>query len=52
MTSMVQDAQVPGDDFVLQHGTSRNVDPVPVIGYNDDRPLWRTEGQGSEFNSQ
>lgn len=36
---MVQDAQVTGDYFILQHGTGWDIDPVPVIGYDDHRSL-------------
>lgn len=41
---MVQDAQVSGDDFILQHGAGRDVDPVPVIGYDDHRSLHKAKG--------
>lgn len=41
MTSVVEDAQVSGHDLVLQHGSSRDIDPVSVIGNNDDGSLDR-----------
>ena len=36
---MVQDAQVTRHNLVLQHGSSRDVDPVTVVGDDDDRSL-------------
>lgn len=36
---VVQDAQVPGDDLVFQHGSGWNVDPVSVISDDDNRAL-------------
>lgn len=42
---MVQDAQVPGDDLVFQHGAGWNVDPISVVGDDDDGAL-RTKAGG------
>ena len=36
---MVQDAQVTRHDLVLQHSPGRDVDPVAVVGDDDDRSL-------------
>ena len=35
---MVQDSQISGDDLVLQDGSSWDVNPVPVVGDDDDSP--------------
>ena len=35
---MVQDSQISGDDLVLQDGSSWDVNPVPVVGDDDDGP--------------
>ena len=37
--SVVQDAQVTRHDLVLQHSPGRDVDPVAVVGDDDDRSL-------------
>lgn len=37
--SVVQDAEVAGYDFVFQHGASRNIDPISVVGDDDDGAL-------------
>lgn len=37
--SVVQDAEVAGHDFVFQHGAGRNIDPISVVGDDDDGPL-------------
>lgn len=39
VASVVQDAKVPRDDFVLQHGSGGDVDPVAVVGDDDDGSL-------------
>ena len=35
---MVQDSEISRHDFVLQDGASRDVNPVPVVGDDDDGP--------------
>ena len=35
---MVQDSEISRHDFVLQDGSSRDVNPVPVVGDDDDSP--------------
>ena len=35
---MVQNPQIARHDLVLQDGSSRDVNPVPVVGDDDDRP--------------
>lgn len=40
-SSVVQDTEVAGHDFVFQHGTGRNIDPIPVVGNDDDGALER-----------
>lgn len=37
--SVVQDAEVAGYDFVFQHGARRNIDPISVVGDDDDGAL-------------
>ena len=34
---MIQYSEVAGHDLVLQHGAGGDVDPVPVVGDDDDR---------------
>ena len=34
---MIQYSEVAGNDLVLQHGAGGDVDPVPVVGDDDDR---------------
>ena len=36
---VVEDPEVARDDFVLQDGVGRDVDPVTVVGDNDDGSL-------------
>jgi hypothetical protein len=38
--SVVKDAQVAGDDLVLENGARRDVDPVAVVGDDDHRALF------------
>ena len=35
---MVQDSEISRHDLVLQDGSSRDVDPVAVVGDDDDSP--------------
>lgn len=37
--SVVQDAEVARHDFVFQHGAGWNIDPIPVVGDDDDGAL-------------
>lgn len=37
--SVIEDAQVSRDDFVLQHGSGGDIDPVAVVGDDDDGAL-------------
>ena len=41
--SVVQDPQVARNDLVLQHGSGGNVNPVSVIGDDNDGSLVRQE---------
>lgn len=36
---MVQDAEVAGYDFVLQHGAGGNINPISMVGDDDDGAL-------------
>lgn len=36
---MVQDAEVAGDNFVLEHGAGGDIDPIAVVGDDDDGSL-------------
>ena len=36
---MVEDPQVSWNNLVLQHRSGGNIDPVTVIGYDDDGSL-------------
>lgn len=37
--SVVHNAQVPRHDLVFQHGAGGNVDPIAVVGDDDDGAL-------------
>lgn len=37
--SVVQDAEVARYNFVLKHGASWNIDPISVVGDDDDGSL-------------
>lgn len=37
--SMIQDTKVARNDFIFQHGSGRNIDPIPVVGDDDDSSL-------------
>lgn len=37
--SVVQDAKVTGYDLVLEHGAGWNIDPIAVVGDDDDGSL-------------
>lgn len=39
--SVVQDTEVAGHYFVFQHGAGRNIDPIAVVGDDDDGALGR-----------
>lgn len=48
--SVVKDPQISWNNLVLQHGSSRNIYPVTMIGYDDDSTLmnktineWKTD---------
>lgn len=36
---VVQDTKVARYDFIFQHGTGRYIDPISVVGDDDDGPL-------------
>lgn len=38
---MVEDAEVSRYNFVFQHGASWNINPIPVVGNDDDGALQR-----------
>lgn len=44
--SVVHDAEVARYDFVLQHGAGWYIDPISVVGNDDDGAL-RREGGGT-----
>lgn len=50
-TLMVHDAEVAGHDFVLQHGAGWYVNPITVVGDDDDGALrgGRTKGLSGLF---
>lgn len=39
MLLVVQDAEVAGHDLIFQHGAGWNVDPISVVGDDDDGAL-------------
>lgn len=46
---MVHDAEVARYNFVLQHGAGWNINPVPVVGDDDDGAL-RGRRESDEFS--
>ncbi len=46
---VIEDAQVSGDDLVLEDGSGRDVDPVAVVRDDDDGALRRRRGCVSEW---
>lgn len=48
---MVQDTKVARNYFIFQHGTGRNIDPIPVVSDDDDCSL-QTGSAMNELTSE
>lgn len=49
---MVHDAEVARYNFVFQHGAGRNINPISVVGDDDDSALGGGRAMGLVFVCQ